>query len=77
MVSCNHSERTDVGRCQTRLDASTPDEHVRAFLKVGGEMDDWASVGGSLRRLQPGYFESEVGEGRRALTRELVICWRS
>ena len=58
------------------MNAAAPDKHVRAVVKIIGEMHERPSVGRGFCRLQPRDFESQIRESGLALARELGIRWR-
>lgn len=76
MIPRYDPEWADVWRREGRLHATSSDENVRASSQIGGEVDDGSSMRGSLCRLQPGDFQSKVGQSGCALALELLVRWR-
>ena len=50
---------------------------MRAVVEVVGKMYKRPSVSGGFGRLQPRYFQSQIGEGGLTLTLELLVRRRN
>ena len=73
VVPVDDSERTNVRRGETRLYTTAPNKNMRAIVQIRGQMNNWASMSGSVRWLKTRDFKTQVGESSGALTFKSIL----